>query len=79
MSKQKPITRQNEEPWPEGLTIRARSVADASAVAELHNLQGYRWGTMRLPFESVEEIRRGIRAPSKSAANSAITSAKSGA
>ncbi len=60
MSKQKPITRQNEEPWPEGLTIRARLVADAAAVAELYNLQGYRWGTMRRPFESVEEIRRGI-------------------
>ena len=36
------------------------SLTDAAAIADLHNLPGYRWGTMRLPYHSVEEIRRGI-------------------
>lgn len=48
--------------WPSGLTIRARSPADAAAITDLHNLRGYRWGTMRLPYHSVEEVRRGIEA-----------------
>ncbi|MFN6942883.1 MAG: GNAT family N-acetyltransferase [Parvibaculum sp.] len=55
-----PVASREEHPWPEGLTIRARSLADAAAIADLHNLPGYRWGTMRLPYHSVEEIRRGI-------------------
>lgn len=46
--------------WPTGLVIRARSAADAAAITELHNLPGYRWGTMRLPYHSEEEVRRGI-------------------
>jgi putative acetyltransferase len=54
---------QKSEPsWPSGLTIRARSPADAAAITDLHNLRGYRWGTMRLPYHSVEEVRRGIEA-----------------
>lgn len=46
--------------WPEGLSIRARSPADAALVTDLHNLPGYRWGTMRLPYHGVEAVRRGI-------------------
>jgi L-phenylalanine/L-methionine N-acetyltransferase len=46
--------------WPQGLTIRARSLDDAAAITDLHNLLGYRWGTMRLPYHAVDEIRRGI-------------------
>lgn len=53
--------------WPSGLTIRARSLTDAGAIAELHNLPGYRWGTMRLPHHSVEEVRRGIEQQSADA------------
>lgn len=49
-----------EQPWPSGLTIRARSPADANAITDLHNLPGYRWGTMRLPYHSVDEVRRAI-------------------
>lgn len=49
-----------ERHWPQGLTIRARSLADAAEITELHNLPGYRWGTMRLPYHSAEEVRRGI-------------------
>lgn len=46
--------------WPEGLVIRARRPADAEAVATLHNLPGFRAGTLRTPFHSPEEIRKGI-------------------
>jgi putative acetyltransferase len=53
--------------WPPGLTIRARSPIDAGAISELHNLHGYRWGTMRLPYHSAEEIRRGIEQQSADA------------
>lgn len=60
MTQSHPITSADDRPWPEGLTIRARSVTDAAEIADLHNLPGYRWGTMRLPYHSAEEIRRGI-------------------
>lgn len=60
MEPQKPISPQSSPSWPPGLTIRARSLADAASITDLHNLPGYRWGTMRLPYHSVEEVRRGI-------------------
>lgn len=60
MTQSHPITSADDQARPEGLTIRARSLTDAAAIADLHNLPGYRWGTMRLPYHSVEEIRHGI-------------------
>ncbi|ODS54793.1 MAG: GNAT family N-acetyltransferase [Agrobacterium sp. SCN 61-19] len=60
MTQSHPHPSRHDRAWPEGLTIRARSLTDAAAIADLHNLPGYRWGTMRLPYHSVEEIRRGI-------------------
>lgn len=47
-------------PWPSGLILRAREIGDAAAIAALHNLPGFRWGTMRIPYHSVEEVRRHI-------------------
>ncbi|MDX8350483.1 GNAT family N-acetyltransferase [Cognatiyoonia sp. IB215446] len=38
--------------------IRAVEPEDASSVAALLNLPGYRWGTMRLPFQSVDSVRQ---------------------
>lgn len=46
--------------WPQGLTIRARMPADAVGLAALHNLPGYRFGTLRTPYHSADEIRKGI-------------------
>ncbi|MGC4410718.1 GNAT family N-acetyltransferase [Rhizobium rosettiformans] len=60
MTQSHPHPSRHDRAWPKGLTIRARSLTDAAAIADLHNLPGYRWGTMRLPYHSVEEIRRGI-------------------
>lgn len=45
---------------PQGLLIRARTPADAEGIALLHNLPGYRYGTLRTPHHSIEEIRSGI-------------------
>ena len=39
-----------------GLIIRARRPADAEAIADLVNLPGFRFGTMRRPFHSPEEV-----------------------
>jgi putative acetyltransferase len=39
-----------------GLIIRARRPADADAIADLVNLPGFRFGTMRRPFHSPEEV-----------------------
>jgi putative acetyltransferase len=45
------------EPLPlDGLIIRARRPADAEAIADLVNLPGFRFGTMRRPFHSPEEV-----------------------
>ena len=42
------------------LIIRATRPGDAEAVAALHNGPQYRWGTLRQPFHSPEEIRKRI-------------------
>jgi putative acetyltransferase len=39
-----------------GLIIRARRPADAEAIADLVNLPGVRFGTMRLPYHSPQEV-----------------------
>lgn len=42
---------------PRDLLIRAARPHDAEAIAELVNLPGFRWDTMRLPHHSPEEVR----------------------
>jgi L-phenylalanine/L-methionine N-acetyltransferase len=39
-------------------TIRALEVADAEAVARLHAMPGYRYGTLRPPHPTVESVRK---------------------
>jgi putative acetyltransferase len=41
--------------------IRARKASDAEGLAQLVNLPGYRYGTMRLPFHSVDEVADWIQ------------------
>lgn len=48
--------------WPAGLVIRAREPSDAPAIATMHNLPGFRNGTLRTPYHGVDEIRRAIEA-----------------
>ncbi|MGF9563943.1 GNAT family N-acetyltransferase [Neorhizobium sp. JUb45] len=51
----------------EDVEIRAASPNDAEAIAALHNLPGYRYGTLRTPFHTVAEIRRYLESPSAGA------------
>ena len=41
--------------------IRARRASDADGLAQLVNLPGYRYGTMRVPFHSVDEVANWIQ------------------
>jgi putative acetyltransferase len=43
---------------PPGLVIRAADLEDVPALAEIANEPGYRWGTLRLPYQSLEQTRR---------------------
>ena len=43
-----------------GLTLRARRPADAEGLAALINLPGVRFGTLRLPFHSPEDVLKRI-------------------
>ena len=43
---------------PPGLVIRAAAVEDVPALTEIANEPGYRWGTLRLPYQSQEQTRR---------------------
>jgi putative acetyltransferase len=49
------------------VVIRSASRDDAEQIAALANLPGYRYGTLRLPFQSVEETRKGLEAPNPGA------------
>ena len=48
---------------PPGLLLRAPRPQDAEAVAEMLCLPGFRWGTLRLPYETPEEVRNRIEKP----------------
>ena len=43
---------------PPGLVIRAATAADVPALCSLANEPGFRWGTLRLPYQTVEETGR---------------------
>jgi putative acetyltransferase len=53
-------TPQPSREQPGGLTIRAREPADWLEIADLMQLPKVRWGTLRLPFRSRDEARKGI-------------------
>ena len=43
---------------PDGLVIRAREPSDFAEIAALMALPRVRWGTLRLPFTSREDVRQ---------------------
>ena len=53
----KPPDRRSSAP---DLTIRAVRTDDVEALASLANLPGYRLGTLRMPYQSIEETRRSV-------------------
>jgi L-phenylalanine/L-methionine N-acetyltransferase len=42
------------------IVIRAARPIDCEGIAALENMPGYRWGTLRLPYQSPEEIRKRL-------------------
>ncbi len=50
------------EPPPD-IDIRAARPADAEAIAAMHCLPGFRWGTLRPPFVTPEMVRARLEAP----------------
>lgn len=60
---------QPEKPYLKGLSVRALRVSDAEAVTELMNLPGYRAGTLRPPFQSIDAVRKRMENPSPGALN----------
>jgi len=58
-----------KKPSLKGLTVRALRVSDAEAVTDLINLPGYRAGTLRPPFQSIDAVRKRMESPSPGALN----------
>ncbi|QWW66461.1 GNAT family N-acetyltransferase [Rhizobium sp. WYJ-E13] len=58
-----------EKPYLKGLSVRALRVSDAEAVTELMNLPGYRAGTLRPPFQSIDAVRKRMENPTPGALN----------
>lgn len=47
-------------PLPANLVIRATCLQDAEGITALANLPGYRHGTLRMPFQTLEATRLGL-------------------
>ncbi len=58
-----------KKPSVKGLTVRALRVSDAEALTDLINLPGYRAGTLRPPFQSIDAVRKRMESPSPGALN----------
>lgn len=50
----------NQDAHGRSLIIRAVSVGDADELAQLVNLPGFRYGTLRTPFHSIDWMRRRL-------------------
>jgi putative acetyltransferase len=51
----------------DGYVIRSSTPDDAAAITALANLPGYRYGTLRLPFQTVAETRQYLENPAPGA------------
>lgn len=64
---------ENEPPkraqLPDGILVRAVRLSDAEEITDLLNLPGYRAGTLRPPYQTVEQVRKHIENPSPGALN----------
>ncbi|MBX4965556.1 putative acetyltransferase [Rhizobium binae] len=58
---------------PDGVVVRAVRLSDAEEITDLINLPGYRAGTLRPPYQRVEEVRKNMENPSPGALNLVIT------
>ena len=58
---------------PDGVSVRAVRLSDAEEITDLINLPGYRAGTLRPPYQRVEEVRKNMENPSPGALNLVVT------
>ncbi|MBB3133399.1 putative acetyltransferase [Rhizobium pisi] len=58
---------------PDGVVVRAVRLSDAEEVTDLINLPGVRAGTLRPPYQTVEEVRKHMENPSPGALNLVVT------
>lgn len=58
-----------KKPSLQGLSVRAIRMSDAEAVTELMNMPGYRAGTLRPPFQSIDAVRKRMENPSPGGLN----------
>ncbi|TAZ64652.1 GNAT family N-acetyltransferase, partial [Rhizobium leguminosarum] len=58
---------------PDGVLVRAVRLSDAEEITDLINLPGYRAGTLRPPYQRVEEVRKHMEIPSPGAPNLVVT------
>ncbi|WP_246713549.1 GNAT family N-acetyltransferase [Rhizobium esperanzae] len=54
---------------PDDVVVRAVRLSDAEEITDLINLPGYRAGTLRPPFTSIDAVRKRMESPSPSALN----------
>ncbi|MBB4477596.1 GNAT family N-acetyltransferase [Rhizobium etli] len=58
---------------PDGVVVRAVRLSDAEEMTDLMNLPGYRAGTLRPPYQTIEEVRKRMENPSPGALNLVVT------
>ncbi|NNH64899.1 GNAT family N-acetyltransferase [Rhizobium laguerreae] len=58
---------------PDGVLVRAVRLSDAEEITDLINLPGYRAGTLRPPYQRVEEVRKYMENPSPGGLNLVVT------
>ncbi|RUM08262.1 GNAT family N-acetyltransferase [Rhizobium chutanense] len=58
---------------PEDVVVRAVRLSDAEEITDLINLPGYRAGTLRPPYQRIEEVRKHMENPSPGALNLVVT------
>ncbi|MBX4930397.1 GNAT family N-acetyltransferase [Rhizobium bangladeshense] len=58
---------------PDGVVVRAVRISDAEEIIDLINLPGYRAGTLRPPYQRIEDVRKNMENPSPGALNLVVT------
>ena len=73
MSENEESEPRNRAPLPDGICVRAVRLSDVEEITDLINLPGYRVGTLRPPYQRVEEVHKYMENPSPGALNLVVT------
>ncbi|PDT05598.1 GNAT family N-acetyltransferase [Rhizobium chutanense] len=58
---------------PDDVVVRAVRLSDAEEITDLINLPGYRAGTLRPPYQRIEEVRKHMENPAPGALSLVVT------